>query len=119
MLRLAAISALALASTGCVTSKTLAELRASPSETYISSAPIDAVTQCMRDIETDMLKTTTYPESQKVDFTIGSPKEMIYLATATKEGSGTRITIHTYGRTLWAMPEAQFHANVKRCSPPK
>lgn len=118
MLRPVAIFALAIAATGCVSTKTLPELRASPTETYFSGKSVDAVTQCMRDLPTDMLETVTYPEGQKVEFLVGSPKDTVYLATATKNGEGTTITIHTHGRSLWAMPESQFNADVRRCAPP-
>lgn len=117
MIRILMVVAVSMAVSGCAPSKTLTQLRSSPGETYTSSTPVDAVTRCMRALPTDMLEVTTYPGSDTVEFMIGSPRDMVYLAMATKNGAGSDIAIHTYGRTLWAMPESEFRASVKRCAP--
>ena len=108
-----------MAASGCAPSKSLVQLRATPGEIYFSQASVDTVTRCMRDLPTDMLEITTYPESGAAEFMIGTSSDMVYLASASKDSSGSSIAIHTYGRTLWALPEAEFRASVKRCAPPR
>ncbi|SAI70464.1 Uncharacterised protein [Bordetella ansorpii] len=100
-----------------------AEIRAVRPEVYQSSAGVDEIMRCLRvDDDAKYLEVTPYPESGRLEFEFrtfqGFSPVVLYLASAERLGTGSRIEGRFSGKSSMSITETEFRGLMKRCAPP-
>ncbi len=112
------ILATAIGLTGCL-AMTPAQIRATDAEVYDSTATVDSVILCVRTKQPQSVHVTSYPGQGSADFLVENGERVHYMATAEPIPNGSRISIRSSGKTLWALTEADFRKLILDCAPPK
>lgn len=103
--------------TGCL-AMTPREIRATAPEVYESTATVDATMMCVRTNQPQLVEVSSYPGAGFIELIVENGGRVHYMATAEPTPIGSRISIRSSGKTLWALTEADFRKLLNDCAPP-
>lgn len=95
------------------------EIRATAPEVYESTVSVDDTMRCVRSNQTQAIEVLSYPGGGSVELLVENDGRVHYMATVDPTSTGSRLSIRTSGKTLWALTEADFRKLLNDCAPPK
>lgn len=113
--------ALIVALSGCVAMRP-EEIRKQPPEVTVGRASVDDVVRCVSTKAAGYVQVTTYPGSRSADIEVQTEQmlstRVLYIASVTPEGGGTRIESRFSGRSSLSLSEKDFRRLIDQCSNP-